>query len=154
MKVTTVAASTTAVRTFRCRRCGHEQDAEVVGLGEGVQSFLNASGTAERRAAEDAQRGLDRTIARARCPSCKLRNPGVMAGFAGVFVAIAAGTMLVAIVLGFYPTWSEMNMSEHDKAICRWLMPAIFGGVLAIVLPIELLKRWPRDAYVRWLPPR
>src|SRR5690349_9237522 len=107
------AASARGTRTFTCMRCKHEQDAEVVAIGEGVQSFLNASGTAEERAREDATRGLDRAIRRARCPNCKLRNPGVMAKFLAGFAAIVVVTMGIAVVVGMYPTWSNMNMSDH-----------------------------------------
>jgi hypothetical protein len=128
------------------------QDAEVIGVGEGMQSFLNPSGTAEARAHADAYRALDRAIRRARCPKCKQRNPGVMVRFLAGFVVAIVLAMAVGIVAGFYPTWSDMDMAESDRAVCRWLLPLLFGGVLLFAIPIELAKRWPRDSRVRWLP--
>lgn len=47
---------------FHCRRCGHHQAADVTGIGEGAQSFLNTDGTAERRAQDDAVKDIQRTI--------------------------------------------------------------------------------------------
>ena len=146
------SATARGVRTFTCVRCKHEQDAEVIGIGEGAQSFLNSDGTAEERAREDAHKGLDRTIRRARCPKCRQRNPGVMAKFLSGFAIAIVVSMVAGIVGGMYPTWSNMNMSERDKAICAWVIPLIFAGVLAFAIPIELAKRWPRDRHVRWLP--
>jgi hypothetical protein len=102
-------SSKTGTRRFKCKRCGHKQSAEVHGIGEGVQSFLNSQGTAERRARKDAVKDLDRTIKLARCPSCKLRNPGALLGFWTFFLYIFLFMLGVGIVFGFWPTWSGMK---------------------------------------------
>jgi len=148
------SSSTKGTRKFRCKRCGHRQSAEVHGIGEGVQSFLNSPGTAQRRARADALKDLDRTIKLARCPSCEQRNPGALRGFWMFFVYIFAFMLGLGIVLGFWPTWTGMNMGERDKAICRWLVPLILGGTAALIIPFHAMRRWGSlDRRVRWLPP-
>jgi hypothetical protein len=147
------SASTTGTRRFHCKRCGHSQEAEIVGIGEGVQSILNSRGTAERRAAADARKDLDRSIKLARCPSCKRRNPGALLGFWMFFVYIFAFMLGIGIVTGFWPTWTDMNMGESDKAICRWLLPLICGGTALVMIPFHALRRWGNlDNRVRWMP--
>jgi|JI10StandDraft_1071094.scaffolds.fasta_scaffold516279_2 hypothetical protein len=152
MRLTQAASSAEGTARFTCQRCGFTGEADVTGLGQGVQSFLNSAGTAERRARHDAELDIARTIARARCPACKRRNPGVVRGFLmpyaiGVAVAIVAG-----VIVGYWPTWSGMNMREDDKAFLRWLCPLLLGGIALLVVPIQMFIRWQNpDARIRWL---
>ena len=145
-------ASTTQRTEFHCKRCGHRATADVVGIGQGMQSFLNASGTAQRRARTDATKDIARTIRTARCPSCKRRNPGALLAFWQPFLIVFAIAAVAGVVCGYLPTWADMNMAEHDRAICRWVLPLIFVGTAALVVPIQALVRWANlDARVRWV---
>src|SRR6476469_9684718 len=94
---TQTAAYATRRLQFSCLRCRHKQLADVTGIGEGVQSFLNSDGTAQRRAEQDAQKDIDRTIARARCPKCKQRNPGAVWKFLMPYLLMAAAFLLVGV---------------------------------------------------------
>lgn len=146
-------ASTKREASFSCKRCGHRARATVVGVGQGMQSYLNSRGTAARRARADAEKDVVRTIRCARCPSCKRRNPGALLRFWQPFLIMAVVLVGVGFIAGYYPTWSDMNMSSHDKEICAWLMPLIFAGVVVLVVPFQALIRWGNlDARVKWLP--
>jgi hypothetical protein len=149
-----VGTQTSAVakdtRRYRCRACGHERRAEVVGVGTGVQSFLNARGTATARARDDAQREIKRTLTFAKCPACKRRS-GYMA-FLGRYFWMAGFFIATGVVMGFAPTWFDINMRESDKALCRtW----VTGATVAATLVFTSLGVWWRwavnDGRVRWL---
>jgi hypothetical protein len=151
MRVTHASTTAEGVGRFTCRRCGFAGEADVIGVGQGVETMLNSRGTAERRASDDARDDVARTVARARCPSCKQRNPGVVAGFWLPYVIGLATAFALGIVVGYYPTWSDMNMREEDRAVLRWLCPLIFGGTAAIFIPLQMIARWANpDGRVRW----
>jgi hypothetical protein len=60
--------------------------------------------------------------------------------------------MLGGIVLGYAPSWFDMNMREHDKDICKWLLPLIFGISIALVAPLPILIKWSTtDGRVKWI---
>lgn len=137
---------------FACGSCGHKQLADVVGVGEGVESFLNADGTAERRARADAEKDLARTLRLARCPKCGRRNgEAVYEFFSRPAVTIVGFTLLGAFV-GFAPTWFGMNMRAHDKEMSQWLLPLLFGVSVLLVVPFSTLAKWSTiDARVKWV---
>src|SRR5262249_29995100 len=87
------AAYVTKRAQFTCARCAFRGEADVTGIGEGAQSFLNEDGTVARRAHEDAERDVARTIRRALCPKCKKRNPGALLGFLTPYLVITGITM-------------------------------------------------------------
>jgi hypothetical protein len=137
---------------FACKRCGHHALADVTGMGEGMQSFLNSDGTAERRAREDAVKDIDRTIARARCPKCKQRSPGALFRFLRPYLIMAACFLALGIVAGYAPTWFDMNMGESDRAICKWVMPLVLGGTVLLVAPLPIWIKWSTtDSRVKWV---
>lgn len=144
--------SAKAVMPFRCVHCGHRQNAEVIGIGQGMQSVFNAPGTARQRAAVDAKADVARTIARTRCPKCQRRDPNAVWQFCKPFVIAAFVMVALGVIGGMIPTWFHMNMREHDKAIVAWLVPLILIGTTALVMPIQMLTRWAgTDTRVRWL---
>lgn len=154
VRITQAAATADGEGRFTCRRCGFTGIADVVGVGQGVQTFLNAPGTAAERARDAAERDVARTIARARCPSCKQRNPGVVRNFLLPYAIGLIAAFALGIVVGYWPTWSDMNMAEDDRAILRWLCPLIFGGTALLFLPLQMLVRWQNpDGRVRWREP-
>ena len=121
-------------------------------LGEGAQSFLNSDGTAQRRAEEDAQKDIQRTLRRARCPRCHERNPGAVWSFLFPWLIMAALFMGGAIFIGYAPTWFDIAMSGHDRNICRWLLPLIMGAVLLIFIPFTVWRKWTTtDIRVQWV---
>jgi hypothetical protein len=149
---TQTAAYATRRVEFSCQRCGHKQLADVTGMGEGVQSFLNSDGTAERRAQKDAEKDIDRTIRRARCPKCKQRNPGALWNFLLPWLLMIAAFLLAGIVAGYAPTWFDMNMAQRDRDVCKWVMPLILGGSVLLVAPIPILLKWSTtDQRVKWI---
>jgi hypothetical protein len=149
---TQTAASAEKRVGFKCERCGCQAQADVVGIGEGVQSFLNAPGTAEERARKDAEKDIARTIDRAMCPNCKQRNPGAVWRFWMPYLLIAAGGMALGVFLGYAPTWFDMNMRERDRDICKWVVPLIFFVSLLLVVPLSALIKWgTTDGRVKWV---
>lgn len=141
MQVTFTGASHRETRDFRCTHCGHESKAEVVGLGEGTQSFLNAKGTAERRAREDAQRDIDRTLAVAACPKCGQREGGaVRRWWLRALLPHLIGFVLVAVG-GWIPLLFGLNMRERDKWLAAWVMLGIAVFVALIMLP-SVFAKW------------
>jgi DNA-directed RNA polymerase subunit RPC12/RpoP len=149
---TQAATSTTARVEFVCRHCGGRRLADVTGMGQGAQSFLNSDGTAQRRAEEDARKDIQRTLRRARCPRCHQRNPGAVWSFVRSWLLMVALFMGGAIVAGYAPTWFDINMSQHDRDICKWVMPLIFGGTLLLIIPFVMWNRWATtDQRVQWV---
>lgn len=149
---TQAAASATSRVEFVCRRCGCRRLADVTGMGQGVQSFLNSGGTAQRRAEKDARKDIQRTLRRARCPQCQQRNPGAVWSFLRPWLIMVALFMGAAVIAGYAPTWFDLNMSEHDRGICKWVMPLIFGGTLLLIIPSMLWTKWVNtDQQVRWV---
>jgi transcription elongation factor Elf1 len=137
---------------FTCRYCGHRAEAEVTGLGEGADSFLNAEGTAVARAEQAARRDVGRTIARALCPRCGRRDHSATLRFFFPYVAVSVAFVLAGIVAGFAPTWFDVNMSESDKQICKWVMPLIIIVPVLLVVPISAIPKWTStDRRVKWL---
>lgn len=148
-------ATATATAEFRCVHCGHRARAEVTGVGEGVQSILNSGGTAHARARADARLDIGRTLARAKCPKCQLRDGRGVWRFFRPFVITAVLMMSIGFVLGFAPTWFDLNMRPRDKALVAWLVPALIGGTLVLIMPFQIWFRWAGlDARVRWLAER
>lgn len=145
------SVTTAGERRFFCRRCRHRRDATVRGIGIGMQSILNSAGTALRRARADGEKDLDRTIKLARCPNCRERNPGALLWFWAPFVLMFLAFLAGGIVAGYYPTWSDMNMDEGDRAISRRLLPLLCGGIAALVIPFAAHRRWGNlDRRIRW----
>ena len=144
------SASTKDTRDYRCRTCGHRQQAEVTGIGTGMQTFLNSQGTAQRRARESARHELRRTIRFAACPKCHRRSGygTFMAPYlwvTGVFVALG-------VVFGYAPTWFHLNMRESDKAICATYVTWGFAIFALLAGGLPLWFRWANnDARVKWL---
>jgi len=135
---------------YRCRACGHRQRAEVLGIGIGQQTFLNASGTARRRARDNARRELKRTIRFAACPQCGKRSRHLK--FLTPYFAIIGLLVATGIIAGYAPTWFAMNMRDSDKEICRTY---ITGGFVIFAVLAGLLPMWWRwvhnDRRVTWL---
>jgi Zn ribbon nucleic-acid-binding protein len=151
-----IGTETTAVAkdtvSFRCVHCGQRARAAVTGIGEGMQSFLNVDGTARQRAREDARRDIGRTIQRAKCPSCHRRDPRGVWRFFQPYVIVVAVMMSAGFVLGYAPTWFDINMAPHDKAICAWVVPLIMAVSGLLVIPIPMLLKWSStDRRVTWL---
>lgn len=152
MQVTQATAHTKERTEHHCARCGHRAAADVFGIGQGAQSFLNPEGTAERRAQEDARKDIERTIRLARCPKCRQRNPGALLGFWTPFLIMFAAFLGGGIVLGYLPTWADMNMAQRDRDICKWVVPLILGGTAALFVPIAALTRWSGlDRRITWV---
>jgi hypothetical protein len=138
------------VRHFRCRTCGHRQEAEVTGIGIGTESFLNARGTARRRAHDNARKEIDRTIRFAACPKCGQR--GRHLAFIAPYLGMTAFFVALGVIFGYAPTWFDINMSAHDKAICATYVTWAFviAAVLAGGLPLWF--RWSHnDGRVKWI---
>jgi hypothetical protein len=149
----TTVATERRTTEFTCARCGIHRKAEIVGVGEGAQSFLNSRGTAERRARIDAVRDVDRTIGRARCPGCHQRNPGAVFRFWLPYLIMVAICIGAGILMGYYPTWSDMNMRDGDKAGLREIVPWVVGVPCTLITLLVGWSRWARtDKRVTWLP--
>lgn len=140
MQVTFTGATHREARDFRCTLCGHEAQAEVVGLGEGAQSFLNAQGTAERRAEEDARRDIDRTLAVASCPKCGQRDRPAVRRWWLRALAPHLISMIVVAFSGWIPLLFNLNMSERDKWLVGWITLGIALFVALIMLPSVFMK--------------
>lgn len=144
--------SVTERRSYRCAHCGHTQDADVTGVGEGTQSELNAEGTAQRRALEDAKADVERAIGQARCPKCRARPPGADRRFWQPWVLLYVGCWIAGVVCGLLPTWLDLNMAARDRTISAWVMPLLFGGAATLIVPIVVYgKLHLRDKRVQWL---
>ncbi|HSN24897.1 MAG TPA: hypothetical protein VLT45_01395 [Kofleriaceae bacterium] len=135
---------------YRCRACGARRRAEVLGIGIGQQTFLNSSGTARRRARDNARHELKRTIRFAACPACHKRSGHLK--FLTPYLVLIGLFVAIGVVAGYAPTWFDMNMGEHDKAICRTY---ITWGFMIFALLAGLLPMWWRwthnDRRVTWL---
>jgi hypothetical protein len=101
-KKVTVTQRAEDLRVFRCRCCGTEATAYVVGVGQGQGNsayFLDNDGAAvraDRHAVEAAARNVELTLSLARCPSCGQRSPQAVWGFwARYAFAVAAGVGLL-----------------------------------------------------------
>lgn len=135
---------------YRCRACGHRRQAEVTGIGTGVQTFLNPSGTARQRARENARTELRRTIRFATCPACHQRTGHWR--FIAPYVAIAGFFVALGIVFGYAPTWFDINMRADDKALCRTYITWGFALFALLAGGLPLWFRWSNnDARIRWL---
>ena len=154
LHATLAATSASGEAWFQCRRCGHRQSARVTGMGEGAQSFLNTAGTAQRRAATDAVKDIQRTIRVARCPRCARRNPGATLRWALPHLVVVAAFFAGGIIAGFLPTWLDINMSDRDRDICKWLVPLLCGGTALMIVPLVLWTRWHGiDRRIDWIAP-
>ncbi len=143
-------ARTKAVRQFHCEHCEHEQDAEVVGVGEGAASDFNSPGTLQARAEEAARTDVRRTLAVARCPKCGKRS-----GVAGWWLAHAGPVALVVVGIalsGWIPMFVDMNMKDDDKWICGWVLSGIAVVVGVPMTLLSVLPKWSSiDARVKFL---
>jgi DNA-directed RNA polymerase subunit RPC12/RpoP len=140
MQVTFAGASHTEQRQFCCQACGHRATAEVIGLGEGVQSFLNPRGTARRRAKRDAVVDVDRTLSVATCPRCGHRDArAVRRWWAKALLPHAIGFVVVA-ASGWIPLVFGLNMRERDKWLAGWIMTGIACFVALLMLPSVFIK--------------
>lgn len=120
-------------------------------MGEGAQSFFNAPGTAQRRAAADAVKDIQRTIRVARCPNCGQRNPGAVLRFALPYLLIIAAFFAGGVIAGYLPTWLDLNMHERDRDICKWLCPLLLVGTALLIVPITLGSKWHGiDRRIHW----
>lgn len=141
MDVTFTGATSTDERQFRCGGCDYEADVTVTAAGEGAQSFLNAPGTAERRAKADAVRSLDRAMNLATCPKCGYRDPRAARNWWLVqlipFVLLIAGIAF----LGWIPMLFDMNMREADKPIAGWVVTGI-AAVVALPYLFTIYMKW------------
>jgi hypothetical protein len=148
-----LATTRTVARVeFVCRRCRFWRLAEITGTGQGSESFLNALGTAQRRAEEDARKDIVRILRRVRCPSCQKRNPGALWGFLRSWILMAALFITGGIAIGYAPTWFDVNMSAHDREICKWVMPLLVAVTLLFILPTMIWTKWSKtEERVRWL---
>jgi hypothetical protein len=152
VSITQAGTSTIRRADFHCRRCDHHQSADVTGIGEGVQSFLNADGTAERRARTDAVKDVQRTIRVARCPSCRQRNPGAVLRFFRPHLIALAVFIAGGFVAGYLPTWLDINMRQHDRDLCKWVCPLLIGGPAVLIYAFTMLAKWSGiDRRVRWI---
>jgi hypothetical protein len=143
-------ARTKSVRLFNCEHCDHEQDAEVIGIGEGAASDLNAPGTLRERAERAARADVRATLAVARCPKCGKRS-GVAKWWLR-HVGPVALTMLGIALAGWVPLFVDMNMKEDDKWICGWVMTGIAVVVGVPMTLISVLPKWGSiDARVKFL---
>lgn len=146
------AAHAVEERAFVCRACGCRRMAEVTGLGEGAQSFLNAAGTAAARARADARRDIDDTLSLAPCPACGRRSPHAKARWwwrkAGLPSVLILGVMLAFAVA---PWVFDVDMAERDKTIAFWVVMGIAVLTLAVVLPLPVWQKWRSTTQrVRW----
>ena len=142
-------ASTSDLRSFRCRACGHRQNAEVTGIGTGMQSFLNARGTARRRARDLAERDIGRTIRFASCPKCGRRSRYLR--FMTPYLAMTAFLVALGFVFGYGPTWFHVNMRDEDKALCATYVTWGFAIFALLAGGLPLWFRWAsNDARVKW----
>lgn len=140
MQVELASAVVDGVRTFRCAHCGYEARASVKGLGEGAASFLNADGTSQRRAREDAEADLQRTLDVARCPRCQRRS-----GVGGWWWRHSwpVGLTVVFMALMLWAPWLlGMEMSPRGSPL--WMGLIGTPCVVLIALPFWLLSVWPK----------
>lgn len=140
MKVTFSGASHREDRQFRCAVCGHEALAEVVGLGEGAQSFLNAKGTADRRAREDAAKDVERTLSVATCPECGHRDGAAVKRWWTRALLPHLLSFLLIATSGWFPLVFGLNMRERDKWLAGWIMLGIALFVGLLMLPGVFIK--------------
>ncbi len=138
MSVTFTSAVTRELRTWRCAACGFETEAEVVGVGEGAQSFLNSGGTADRRAEADAVAELDRVMGLAACPKCGQRDPAaVRSWWMRQVLPLVISAAFVAF-LGWAPLLFGLNMKPSDQWLAGWIMT----GIGLLVCGFMLLPAW------------
>ena len=138
--------------TFVCRRCGRKALADVVAIGHGSETFLNVAGSAERRARHDAEKEIDRTIARARCPGCKRRPPGALLRFLFPHLLLAAALGAAGLIFGHVQPWFQPDLNERDRQIALWLWPLLAVAIdLLILAPIALVQWRGTGSRVRWL---
>jgi len=72
--------------------------------------------------------------------------------FFSPYLIIAGVITAAGVGCGFAPTWFDINMSDHDKDICKWVLPLIFTVSLLLVLPIQILIKWSTtDSRIRWM---
>lgn len=141
MDVTFTGATSTDERQFHCPGCGYEAEVAVTGAGEGTQSFLNAPGTAERRAKADAVRAVDRAMSLATCPKCSYRDPRATRNWwLGQMIPFTLTVAFIAF-LGWIPMLCDLNMVERDKPIAGWV---VTGIALAVALPFLF------TIYLKW----
>lgn len=153
MRVTQTVASATEVAAFRCVHCGHRARAEVTGIGEGAQTFLNAGGVARQRALEDAHNDVARTIARVRCPKCQRRDPKGVRMFFKRDLIVAAAIAVFGVLVGVSPYLFGIDMARSDKHLMLWLGPVMFLGPMLLIMPTRMWSRWSTtEQRVNWLP--
>jgi hypothetical protein len=134
----------------RKRKTG-PQEADVVGTGQGAQSFLNSDGTAEARARRDAEKDVGRTIDAVRCPKCKQRNPGALWRYLMPYFGVVALCAGLGFLCGIAPMVLNLNMNENDRAIAMWLMPLSIGGFSLLIVPFIFWIRWGSiEGRVQW----
>jgi hypothetical protein len=119
---------------------------------DGRRTVFNDEGTAEGSALSDAERDIARTIDCARCPKCRLRNPGAGLRFWKPYLIVVAVFVGIGLLLGFAPTLFDMQMTESGKDSCKWLVPLVLGVPMLFVVPLVSLPKWSTiDARVRWI---
>lgn len=141
-QITVATTTVEAEGRFRCQRCGYASDVDVVGVGEGTQSFLNTRGTAARRAARAARANVAWTIGAATCPACHRRNPGAGWRIAAPTVLGVLGFVALGVVLGYLPTWANLRMRPADKATVRWVMPLLVAGPAVLMFAVRGVITW------------
>jgi hypothetical protein len=114
-----------AERPFRCASCGYRALLQIVTIGEGTQSFLNSSGTAERRAQRDMAADGSRVASVATCPVCKFRDPVAVRRWWTPYVAWGVGG---SAVIGIAAAWyaKASNMRPEDQSIAMWISLGLF----------------------------